>query len=431
MSTRPPLRRVLLVAIGGVAVGAVILTALLTFGLTRLTAQRNALRDLGRDADRLAAFAEEVPCRDGRVGRFAVQRELGPRARFIPGETPPFAEPDGRTEIDGRRVLYAARSVEICGRPGTLVVTSSARGAPPLPEGLVGRLLVAGLVSVAGASLVAYLLARRLVRPLGELAGSARALASGGDADDVAQGGRGDPAEVAELRRDFVDMARDLRSARDREKAFLLSVSHELKTPLTAIRGYGEALTDGTARTPEAAGEVVVRESRRLERLVGDLIDLARLEAGEFSIELGETDLGLVATAAVEALGPSASDAGVALEVRVASAQRVTSDGDRVHQMIANLVENALRVTPDGGRVTVDASGRTVTVSDSGPGLSPEDVEHAFERFYLWRRYRGVRPVGSGLGLAIVDELAARLGVRLAVESAQDGGTRFTLIFDA
>lgn len=155
------------------------------------------------------------------------------------------------------------------------------------------------------------------------------------------------------------------------------------------------------------------------------------MRRASFSVERSETDLGAVAAAVVEALEPAAREAGVRLEVRGAEKGFVDTDGDRVHQMLANLVENALRVTPSGGVVVVEARGRTVTVSDSGPGLAAEDVEHAFERFHLWRRYRGERPVGSGLGLAIVAELAELLGVRLAVDSQPGEGTRFTMVFDA
>jgi two-component system sensor histidine kinase BaeS len=226
-------------------------------------------------------------------------------------------------------------------------------------------------------------------------------------------------------------MVSDLRSAREREKTFLLSVSHELRTPLTAIRGYGEALADGTATRPRQAGEVVAHESKRLERLVEDLLDLARLESGEFSVRPENVDLAQIAGAAIEALTPAAKEYGVMLRLEAGSGSSAFTDPDRVHQMIANLVENAIRVTPERGTVTVEVSDHAIVVADSGPGLTPEDIDHAFERFYLWRRYKGVRPVGSGLGLAIVGELAQRLGVGLAVTSAPGEGSRFELRFDA
>jgi two-component system sensor histidine kinase BaeS len=159
-------------------------------------------------------------------------------------------------------------------------------------------------------------------------------------------------------------------------------------------------------------------------------MDLARLESGEFSVHRVNVDLGSVADGVVDALGPVAEDAGVALRRAGSGAVRAETDPDRVHQMLANLVENALRVTPAGGNVTVHVADTGLAVQDSGPGLDAEDLTRAFERFYLWRKYRGDRPVGSGLGLAIVAELAQRLGVRVDVHSTPDEGSRFELRFD-
>jgi two-component system sensor histidine kinase BaeS len=299
-----------------------------------------------------------------------------------------------------------------------------------LPEGFTGRLVIAGAVGLVGAALVAYLLARRMSRPLDELAQSARGFARA-KTGDVPAPGRGDPAEIAELKTAFGGMVSDLHAAREREEAFLLSVSHELRTPLTAIRGYGEALADGTARRTRHAGEVVARESKRLERLVQDLLDLARLSAGEFSVHRHHVDLRDVAGSVVDALLPAAKESDVGLQLAPGRSSVVDTDADRVHQMLANLVENALRVTPERGTVTVEVGDRSVVVADSGPGMDVDDIDHAFERFYLWRKYAGVRPVGSGLGLAIVGELSHLLDVQVGVTSHPGAGSRFELRFDA
>jgi two-component system sensor histidine kinase BaeS len=230
------------------------------------------------------------------------------------------------------------------------------------------------------------------------------------------------------LKEAFNGMVIDLQAAREREKAFFLSVSHELRTPLTAIRGYAEALADGTTRRTKHAGTVMLGESQRLERLVQDLLDLGRLEAGEFSIDARDTDLSEVGLAVVDALQPAAKQVGVSLDLVTEGPSVVHADPDRVHQMVANLVENAIRVTPASERVRVEIQDGCLAVTDSGPGLDPEDFAHAFERFYLWRKYRGERPVGSGLGLAIVGELAQRMDIGLDVSS--DGqGSRFGLTF--
>jgi two-component system OmpR family sensor kinase len=142
-------------------------------------------------------------------------------------------------------------------------------------------------------------------------------------------------------------------------------------------------------------------------------------------------DLTDVARSVVEALRPAADDTGVRLEIDERGSVFANTDPDRVHQMVANLVENAIRVTPQGGKVSVEVADGAISVVDSGPGMEQEDLAHAFERFYLWRKYKGARPVGSGLGLAIVGELAQRLNVSVAVRSAPGEGSRFELRFDA
>jgi two-component system sensor histidine kinase BaeS len=333
--------------------------------------------------------------------------------------------PTGEVTLGRRRVVYASTPTSICGRNGTLYVLRAASEVPPLPEGFAIWLALAGLVALLGSLGVAFLIAKRLSKPLGELASSARAIAKGEGRPAPPSGD--DPAEVADVKDAFANMATDLSSAREREKSFLLSVSHELRTPLTAVRGYGEALADGTSSDARKAGTVVVRESQRLERLVGDLMDLARLSSGEFSVHPVDVDAFGIATGVAEALAKTAAEAGVSLHVDGGPA-RVRTDPDRVHQMVANLVENALRVTPEGGRVSIEVSEATIAVTDSGPGIDAEDLGHAFERFYLWRKYRGDRPVGSGLGLAIVGELAQKLDIALDVHSTS-AGTRFELRF--
>ena len=428
---RPTLRRELALAIGGVAVGAVLLTALLTVGLSRLGVRQRAIGELSREAQSVSSLAAGIPCA-GAI-QAEVRRELGPGVRFVPdGALRPLnrlaAAPSGEAVIGGRRVIYASVATTICGRGGTLYVLRPASEVPPLPEGFALWLGLAGLAALLGSIGVAFALSRRLSKPLGELASSARSLAKGEGhpaplSDD-------DPAEVAEVKDAFANMATDLSSAREREKSFLLSVSHELRTPLTAVRGYGEALADGTATDARKAGGVVVRESQRLERLVGDLMDLARLESGEFSVHCVDVDVYGIATGVAESLSKVAEDAGVTLRVDGAVGTRVSTDPDRVHQMIANLVENALRVTPGGGSVRIEVAPGLIAVTDSGPGIDTGDLEHAFERFYLWRKYRGDRPVGSGLGLAIVGELAQRLGITLDAHSAPEG-TRFELRFSS
>jgi two-component system sensor histidine kinase BaeS len=325
-------------------------------------------------------------------------------------------------------VYYASSRATLCGRTGTLYVSRVASDVPALPEGFGSRLAFAALVALVVSAVVAYTLSRRLSKPLRDLAGAARSYARGEHVP--ARADAADPAEVAELKGAFDGMVSDLEASKEREKSFLLSVSHELRTPLTAIRGYGEALSDGTTRKPREAGDVILRESQRLERLVQDLLDLARLEGGEFSVRPVDVELTQIATDVARGLQPFAREHGLTVDVTADGSSIVRTDADRVHQMLANLVENALRVSPPGSRVAIEVASGRVAVTDEGPGLDPADLAHAFDRFYLWRKYKGQRPVGSGLGLAIVGELARRLGARVDVRS--DGvGSRFEITFSA
>ena len=212
-------------------------------------------------------------------------------------------------------------------------------------------------------------------------------------------------------------MAAELAKARDAERAFLLSVSHELKTPLTAIRGHAEALSEEVV-TPVEAGGVIAREAARLERLVRDLLDLARLNHRRgFSVERAELDLGEVVHETALRYEAQARVYDIELNASAEPGARALADHDRVLQVLSNLVENALRITPPGGSVSVTAEPGRLGVSDTGPGLDAEELPHAFDRFYLYDRYASERKVGTGLGLAIVRELVDAMGGTVEVRS--------------
>jgi two-component system sensor histidine kinase BaeS len=287
----------------------------------------------------------------------------------------------------------------------------------------VYALLLAALAGSVLAALVAFLLARRIARPVRRSADAARSLAGGGHPDPVPVEG---PAELATLARAFNDLAEQLTRAREAERNFLLSVSHELKTPLTAIRGYAEALQDGAVDAREAAATVAL-EAARLERLVGDLLDLARMNRTDFSVHPSEIDLSEVAEDAVQRYQPQADTFGVTLVARYDGASPAIADADRVLQVVSNLVENALRLTPPGGEVRVVTAPGVLRVEDTGPGLADADRPRAFERFYLHERYGRERPVGTGLGLAIVKELTEAMGGTVSVESEPGRRTAFTV----
>src|SRR5580698_1268001 len=321
---------------------------------------------------------------------------------------------------------------------GTLVVllTRDVGGLGPS----WGYFIVAGGAALLVAALVAWQMSRRMARPLVEAMEATGRIASGELTSRVPVR-RGDYPEFASLAGSINDMAQRLEDGRARERHLLLSVSHDLRTPLTSIRGFAEAIHDGAIEDSAQAADVIIAESRRLERLVGDLLDLTKLEARQMSIAIRPTDVAEVVTTTAEGFRPAAAKSGLAIVLQVPGHDRmpgstpprpVAADPDRLAQLLANLLENAMTFARSTVTVTLtedQAAGRSVvTVDDDGPGIAPGDLQRVFERFY--RADRGPnRQMGSGLGLAIVAELATAMGGTVRAESPidADGGSRFVV----
>jgi signal transduction histidine kinase len=293
----------------------------------------------------------------------------------------------------------------------------------PLTRLLRIGLLGLALIVVLGL-LGAWVLSRSVVRPVRRLAEASGRLAEGETGVCVRPKG---PREMRELAASFNDMNAKLFKAQETEQAFLLSVSHELKTPLTSIRGYAEGIGDGTV-TPDDGAEVIGAESSRLERLVGDLLDSARMRKSAFTVRRETVDLAALTQDVALRYKGTAQDAGLTLHVKTDAGGSAIADNDRVLQVVSNLVENAIRCTPPPGTVTITTAPGTVAVSDTGRGLTSDDLPRAFERFYLYSRYGIDRPVGTGLGLAIVKELTEAMGGTVSVSSAVGVGTAFTVV---
>jgi signal transduction histidine kinase len=269
----------------------------------------------------------------------------------------------------------------------------------------------------------AWILSRSVVRPVRRLAAASGRLAEGAAGVTVKPEG---PRELRELAVSFNDMNAKLTKAQETEQAFLLSVSHELKTPLTSIRGYAEGIGDGTVK-PDEGSAVIGAESSRLERLVGDLLESGRMRKAAFTVRSEAVDLAAVAEDVVRRYEATARDAGLTLLVDTEAGGGAVADHDRVLQVVSNLVENAIRCTPAPGTVTITTAPGAITVADTGRGLTSDDLPRAFERFYLYSRYGTDRPVGTGLGLAIVKELTEAMGGAVSVSSAVGVGTAFTV----
>ncbi len=344
---------------------------------------------------------------------------------------------DRRTILAGGSVsasrTVAGQAIYLEARPiarGGVVLVQARSAATAGGDRALRRTLIAILVGVGVAALLSVLFARRLARPLRNTAAAAHALAAG--RRDVVVPPTG-PAEVAEVAEAVNALAGALAHSESRQRDFLLSVSHDLRTPLTAVRGYAESLAGGIVpaeRTAEV-GTVLLGEARRLERLVGDLLDLARLDAQDFRLEFAPVDLVALGQAAAQVWDARCRAVGVDFRFE-SSPARAWTDAARVRQVLDGLMENALRVTPAGAQIILavrtDPDGRACAeVRDSGPGLTADDLAVAFDRSELYRRYQGVRQVGTGLGLAIVHGLVTRLGGTAEAGHAPEGGARFTV----
>ena len=318
-------------------------------------------------------------------------------------------------------------------KPQPGIVRAMFESIADLPRGL----LLGGIAALAAA---VFLLSRwtagAVTRGLAPLMSGTRELADGNLAYRVAA--QSSLAEVKDLATSFNRMADRVQQGQQAQRDFIANVSHDLKTPLTSIQGYSQALLDGTASTPERqqrAALVISQEAQRLSNLVEEVIDLARLESGRLTLHLQPTDLTDVVTDVVEAFAPRSDAAHVTLVWSSPAASIVvTADGDRLRRALSNLVDNALKHTPQGGTVTLAVAqlaarngGRRaarVSVTDSRPRIAPDEQQRIFERFYRADRARSGRE-GSGLGLAIVKDIVEAHGGDVGVESIVGNGSRF------
>jgi two-component system OmpR family sensor kinase len=336
-----------------------------------------------------------------------------------------FTPPD-----DKRRFLAVARSYGL-GRGenifGALIVAKPKARVDQGLMPLVWRLLPAFFAGVLVAGLLGWYLSRRITQPVLELSDAADEVAAGHYTvvvPEVPGGG-----EISHLADRFRDMAAQLQEADQMERNFLMTVSHELRTPLTAIRGHVEALLEGVVEDEEARTsslDVISHEAERLERLVGDVLDLAKLDTRRFQLLREEVDMERLVDRAYWTFGEEARRRGIRYERSVGAKPVIETDGDRVLQVITNLLSNAFRWTPDGGHVDlmltqVDGTIR-VAVADDGPGIADYERERIFRPF--WSRDGS----GTGLGLAIAHELAAALGGTIELDSAPGHGSRFELV---
>jgi signal transduction histidine kinase len=449
---------------------AVFLAVVLVFGLVSIglairlfqdVTRERSVAELRREASGLAALYAESALRSSDEGakapEFAAEKlelatgdelyyvgaSLFPGQRFGLTRLPRSALGDVQLERDeqviveftppgeSRRLLAAAQPVQLVRGTepfGWLIVAKPEAELREQWLTLLGRLALALAVGIALAGLLFLWLSRRLTEPVRALTRATRQVAAGRYDVEIPEAKGHD--EIAVLTERFRGMVAELAEAEKLKRSFLMSVSHELRTPLTAIRGHVEALREGIMTDPEhvrGSLDVVAAETDRLERLVGDVLDLAKLQAHRFTVRSEEVDLRRVLDHAYGAFAEEARRREIDYSLAGAEAAPViVSDGDRVLQVITNLLSNAFRWTPDGGRIELRLT-RTngqvsVDVVDSGPGVPVSQRTRIFEAFV------SDDVNGTGLGLPIAKELAQALGGGIELGANADTGSRFRLV---
>ncbi len=325
---------------------------------------------------------------------------------------------------------YAVANPVVVGQTtvGAIIVAKQKNAIQQFADSLARRLAVALAFGLLVAGVFALYVSRRVVRPLLALSDAADEVATGNYDVEVP---RRAPGEIGHLADRFGEMAVRLMESEARERNFLMTVSHELRTPLTAIRGHVSALSEGLVEDPEGRSRslaIVSAEASRLERLVGDILDLAKLDAHRFTVLREEVGMEQVVERAYETFVDQARTRSIDFSVTVNAKPVIVSDGDRVLQIVDNLLSNAFKATPDGGRIGIEL-GQTngtirVSVEDTGPGIASDQAERLFRPFVTGGG-------GTGLGLTIARELSHALGGNIELESEPGHGARFELTLPA
>ena len=351
------------------------------------------------------------------IRREAISSGTTTRARYTGGEqrwlvlTEPLA--------DGHAMAVAAPRIRL----GTFRVWG---------DEFLRPVVLAGSIALAVSILLSLLIARWISAPLDRIAGAARAVSAGDYDQSLIVSG---PQEMQSLATAFNEMVQDVKASQQSQRDFVANISHELKTPLTSIQGFAQAILDGTAADPgqrERAALVIRAESERLKRLVQDLLDLARLDSGQMDFDRQRVDLDALLSAVVERLSVKAGEANVQVSLEIPQLPPLVGDGDRLAQVFTNLLDNAIKYSNAGGHVQIwgeeNPGWVSVHVDDSGAGIPPQDLERVFERFYMVDKARpGGTDRGSGLGLAISQEIVRMHAGHITAQSQIGKSSRFTV----
>lgn len=315
-----------------------------------------------------------------------------------------------------------------------IVVAKPAASLSEVSEDLLPQLVFSGLIGLAAALLLGFLLSQSVAAPLRNIARAARNVARGNYRQRVPVTG---PREVRDLASNFNRMTEEVQRSQQTLRDFLMNISHELKTPLTSIHGFSEAILDGTIDDQPGisrSARIISDESTRVLRLVEELLDLSRIESGQVLMRQEEVDLAELFGHVSEVFALRAEESEVRLLLEAAPDVRVRGDYDRLEQVLNNLLDNALRHTPKGGTVRLTSRpvqyGQVqVTVSDTGKGIPADDVPMLFDRFYRAANGRNLK--GYGLGLAITREIVRAHGGDIWARSELGKGTEFIFTLPA
>lgn len=289
------------------------------------------------------------------------------------------------------------------------------------------------LVALVFSLLFGMLLARQLSLPVVRLTAATQAVTRGDYEQRVLPTGG---YELSRLAESFNQMITEVAEAQRQQRQLIADVSHELKTPLTSIQGFSTAMLDGALRRPEQfshSAEIISKEAARMARLVNSLLELSKLESGEAALHLQEVDLAELLKNCTDSFEPMATASQVDLLTEFAPPLPVKADPDRLRQVFNNLLDNALKYTPEGGvvrfKATVLDDEVEVSVKDSGPGIPEVDLPHIFERFYQAdkSRRRDLASEGTGLGLAITREIIVAHGGKIEAKSPIGSGAEFVV----
>jgi len=329
-------------------------------------------------------------------------------------------------DSNGKLWLYTLRALP----GGDQLIISTPKPRRPvlwfLRDEFFSPFLQAGVIALILALVLAFWVARWVAAPLQRMAVAARELADGKYNQIPLEG----PTEVRTLGQAFNEMSRRVQDSQQSQKDFVANVSHELKTPLTSIQGFAQAILDGTVTSGEElnqAANVIYSESDRMNRLVLDLLDLAKFDAGTVRFNFVSVNINELLCDVIKKMKPQAKNARVSLQESIPTIPAIIGDPDRLSQVMTNLIDNALKHTQPGGVVSMRAKhlGRNleISISDTGPGIPAEDLSRVFERFYQIEKSRpGGSGRGVGLGLSIAREIIQAHQGSIYVRNNRDTG---------